>query len=66
MAKIKRHVVPVGWRIDPWRIEAGGFSRSQIHAWIAEGTIDSAKVGGARVILESPREFLERHRAPAR
>ena len=47
--------------IYEWR-NAAGFSHTQVSEWIREGYIPSAKIGKARRILESPREFLERHR----
>lgn len=52
----------VGWRINDWRERVGGFSRATIYNWIAEGRLETAKVGGARVILTRPQDFLARNR----
>jgi hypothetical protein len=52
----------VAWRPAEWRKEFPA-SHSQLCAWVREGYIASAKVGGMRVILESPQAFLDRHLA---
>ena len=50
-----------GWPINTWRQEAGGFSRAFTYELINDGKIETAKVGGRRVVLTSPRDFLHRH-----
>lgn len=51
----------VGWSLNTWRREAGGFSRAFMYELINDGKIETAKVGGRRVILTPPRDFLHRH-----
>lgn len=51
----------VGWKLNPWRKEAGGFSRAFVYELINEGKIETAKVGGRRIIITPPRDFLSRH-----
>jgi hypothetical protein len=55
------------WRPKQWRKDLGEdvLSDSQFWAWIADGTIRSVKVGGCRLIVESPAEFTARHAAAA-
>jgi predicted DNA-binding transcriptional regulator AlpA len=48
------------WRISEWR-RAVPLSQSQIYEMLASGTLPSAKIGGARFIIESPVAFLARH-----
>ena len=57
-----KNIEQVAWPLEIWRREVGGFSAAFVHKLINEGKLSSAKVGGARMILESPQEFLERHR----
>lgn len=52
---------PAGWRVPDWAREAGGFSRAHVYNMINDGQLETAKVGKARVILTSPRDFLARH-----
>jgi excisionase family DNA binding protein len=52
-----------GWRINEWAGQTG-LSVATIYRMMERGELRAAKVGHARIILESPREFLERH-APA-
>jgi hypothetical protein len=52
-----------GYRIDPWCEEFGGVSRAQVFEWIREGKLPSVKVGGMRVITQSPEDFLAKHAA---
>jgi hypothetical protein len=56
-----KHPKQVGYRMDPWREEFGGVSRAQVHEWIRTGELPSVKVGGMRVITESPEDFLAKH-----
>lgn len=49
-----------GWRIEAWA-KAVGISRAQAFVLVRKGAVRSAKVGSSRIILEPPREFLERH-----
>ena len=51
-----------GWRVDEWA-ELVGIGRSRTWELIKSGDVASAKVGAARIITESPREFLLRHAA---
>ena len=55
----------LAWKIKAWR-EAVPLSHSQVCEYIANGTIPSVKIGGSRLITESPAAFLERHREPAK
>jgi hypothetical protein len=58
-----RQPAVVGWRPEEWRNSfSPPLSKSQIAAWISDGTVPSAKPGGARFITISPTDFLERHR----
>lgn len=52
---------PVAWRIDPW-LKAVPITRSCCYNWIAEGKIETAKIGGVRFIVISPKDFIDRHR----
>jgi hypothetical protein len=51
----------VGWPLNTWRKEAGGFSRGFTYQLVNQGKIETAKVGGRRIILTPPRDFLRRH-----
>jgi hypothetical protein len=57
-------VKPVAWRINPW-LKAVPLSRSQINEYIADGTIRSVRIGGARLLLDSPEDFVARFAKPA-
>jgi hypothetical protein len=46
-----------GWRVKPWA-DAVGCSASHTHKLIAEKKIRSVKMGAARIITTSPKEFL--------
>jgi hypothetical protein len=46
-----------GWRVRPWA-QAVGCSVSRTWELIAAGRIKSVKLGKARIIVTSPREFL--------
>jgi hypothetical protein len=48
------------WRINEWRQEVP-FSRAQIQEWIKDKTLDSVRIGGARLVLTSPADFIKRH-----
>ena len=48
-----------GWSLRQWSDETGDIGRSTIYRLLDEGRIKSVKVGGRRVILTSPREYLE-------
>lgn len=50
------------WRPNEWLQEVP-VSRSQLYEWLKTGKIDSVRVGGTRLITESPTAFIERHRA---
>jgi predicted site-specific integrase-resolvase len=56
---------PAAWRPAEWRSHVP-MSQSQLAEYIREGYIHSVKIGGARYILESPTDFIERHRPPAK
>ena len=49
-----------GWRVEAWA-KAVGISRAQVWVLVKRGELRTAKVGSSRIILEQPREFLERH-----
>ena len=46
-----------GWRVVEWS-EAVGCSRAYTYELIAAKTIDSVKLGGARIITTHPQDFL--------
>ena len=48
----------VGWRIPEWS-GATGVSNSTTNELIAAKRIDSVKLGWARIITTSPRDFLK-------
>ena len=48
----------VGWRIGEWADDVG-LGRAFVCKMIAEGQIKSVKVGGARVIVTPPGDYLE-------
>ena len=52
-----------GWGVNTWREAVGGLSRDTVYKLIQRGQIDTAKVGGRRIILTPPREFLDRYRS---
>ena len=54
----------VAWRPKEF-LAAVPVSHSQLFEWLKDGTIPSAKIGGARMITESPQDFLARHQKPA-
>lgn len=60
----KPSVKKLGWRRREWQASVG-LGPSRIAELIADGTIDSVKVGGARIITVSPEDFLNRFRQPA-
>lgn len=49
-----------GWRIEAWA-KVVGISRTTVYDLMSRGDLRWAKVGKARIIMESPRNFLERH-----
>lgn len=57
---MKAHTYPekYGWRVNEWAAAVGS-SRSRVCEWIADGTVKSVRMGGSRVILTHPRDFLE-------
>jgi len=52
-----------GWRIEAWA-KAIGISRAQVYTLIKRGELQTVKVGKNRIVVESPRAFLEK-RQPA-
>ena len=50
----------VGWRPKEWQ-NATSFKHSFVAELIRGKKIQSKKIGGARVILTSPQDFLARH-----
>jgi hypothetical protein len=62
MARRKPHTKldKCGWRIDEF-YDSAGLGRALIYEMIGDGRIRSAKIAGARIILESPQRFLQRH-----
>ena len=49
------------WRVREFYEELP-ISKSQVHEWVSDGTLPSAMIGGVRLILISPSDFVERHR----
>lgn len=49
-----------GWRVNEFAAELG-CGHATIWSKIAEGKIRSVKIGGMRIITESPDEYLARH-----
>ena len=49
----------VGWRPTEWA-DAVGLCRASIYNLLADGSIDSVKIGAARVIITSPADYLAR------
>ena len=47
----------VGWRINEFA-DAVGLCRATVYNLLAAGSIDSVKVGAARVIVTTPTAFL--------
>lgn len=48
-----------GWRPKEWA-EQVGISRAMVYDLMARGELKTVKVGKTRIVIESPREFLER------
>jgi hypothetical protein len=46
-----------GWRVGEWCRDTG-LGKTTVFALIAEGAVDSVKVGKARIITTSPTAFL--------
>ena len=55
--KDKQIVGKAGWRPGEWA-NAVGVSRSLTYELLAEGKIDSVKLGAARLITTAPETFL--------
>lgn len=56
----KRNIIPTaGYRPDPWA-QAAGFSRQQYYALTPDIKPRSIKIGGMRIITESPADWLAR------
>jgi hypothetical protein len=53
----KRNPNKVGWRISEWSDDVG-VSRSYTYELLAAGVIKSVKIGSARIIVISPRDYL--------
>jgi hypothetical protein len=49
------------WRVREFT-EQLPISKCQIHAWVGDGTLPSAMIGGVRLILISPEQFVDQHR----
>ena len=49
----------VGWRPMEWA-DAVGLCRASVYNLLAAGSIDSVKIGAARVIITSPADYLAR------
>jgi hypothetical protein len=60
----KPQVEKVGWRPNEFG-QALGISRAQVAEMIADGTLASVKMGGARIILTAPRDYLASLAKPA-
>jgi hypothetical protein len=46
-----------GWRVNPWA-DAVGISRSQVYEFIKAGMVRTVKIGGSRIIVTPPDQFL--------
>jgi hypothetical protein len=46
-----------GWRVGEWCRDTG-LGKTTVFALIAEGSVDSVKVGRARIITTAPGDFL--------
>lgn len=51
-----------GWRVEAWA-KAIGISRAQVWVMIKRGDLKTVKLGKIRIIVEQPRDFLERQPA---
>lgn len=47
----------VGWRINEFA-DAVGLCRASVYNLLAAGSIDSVKIGAARIIVTAPRDYL--------
>ena len=52
----------IAWKVRDYE-RAIGFGRAQIWKWIASGELETVKIGGSRVIVTRPEDFINRHRA---
>jgi excisionase family DNA binding protein len=55
---VKSNPGKVGWRVQEWCDDVG-VSRAYTYQLIAAKQIRTVKVGAARIIITSPRQFLE-------
>jgi len=51
------NVDKLGWRVSEWA-HAMGLGRAFVYEMITEGKIRSVKVGGARIIITPPADYL--------
>lgn len=49
----------LGWRAREWSAVVGVSTRTARH-WITENQVATVRVGGNRIIVESPADFLKR------
>jgi len=48
----------VGWRVNEWA-DAMGLGRAFTYQLIQEGKLKSVRVGGARIIVTAPADYLK-------
>jgi predicted DNA-binding transcriptional regulator AlpA len=48
-----------GWRVNEWATDVG-LGRAFVYQLMNQGEIKSVKVGGARIIVTPPRDYLAR------
>jgi len=64
MPRNKRESVPVeplAWPVRKWCATVS-LSESYVYELMSSGVLDSIKVGGKRLIVTTPREFIARHK----
>ena len=64
MSRNKREnapVEPLAWPVKKWCATVS-LSESYAYELMSNGTLDSIKVGGKRLIVTTPREFIARHK----
>lgn len=61
---MSEQVKQVAWTVREWRTGTK-LGHTTTHKLIGTGELPSAKVLNKRLILESPSDFLARHREPA-
>jgi predicted site-specific integrase-resolvase len=57
MNRVQQDDVKVGWRVSEWA-HAVGISRASVFNLLSDGAIRSVKSRNARIIVTSPRDYL--------